>query len=134
MRFNVKHTAAIAAVALATFGIAAPSFATTRDGTMNSWNEGDQSSDWKDTNTTSTVTNVKFYATCSHDFTARIRRNNVAFDTTMASERINCTSYNDAVVGGNYPSDKYHLDVQEHYLSGGYIVYPNLRGDFRITW
>ena len=134
MRVNIRNTAAVAAVVLVTFGVAAPSFATTRDGVMTKWTDGDQSSDWKDTNTTSIDTNVKFYATCRHDFDARIRKNNFGPDTTMASERINCTSYNDAVVGGDYASDSYHFDVHESYLSGGYIFYPYLTGEYRITW
>lgn len=134
VRVQAKKVMAVLAVGMLSFGVAAPSFATTRDGTMTKWTDGDQSADWSDSNTTSTVTSVRFYATCSHDFDARIRKNNVGPDTTMASERINCTSYNDSVVGGDYPADSYHFDVHESYVAGCCVYYPYLSGNYRITW
>lgn len=127
-----KTMTAVAAIGLTAFGLAAPAFASERSGTMTKWHDGDRSSSWSDINSNSSVL---FSATCKHDFNARIRRE-VDFlpDSTTGSERINCTSYNDAVVSTGTASGSYHFDVAESYLAGGYIFYPDLTGRYRITW
>ncbi|MGO4258288.1 hypothetical protein [Marmoricola sp. RAF53] len=133
MHFRSKLLAA-GAIALTTFGVAAPALAATRSGTMTNWTDGDASSSWHDSNTTSVSTKVVFYARCKHDFDARIRKESFGPDKTVASERINCTSYDDAVVGGDYAADDYHFDVHESDVAAGMVIYPYLSGSYQITW
>lgn len=135
MRISGKKFLPVAAIGLVTFGVVAPAFAEgSRTGTMTNWTDGDSSNSWADHNSDGATTSVLFYQGCKHDFDARIRKENFTWDTTMASERINCTSYNDAVVGGDYAADNYHFDVHESYTAAGMVIYPYLSGSYKITW
>lgn len=137
-RHRVRKLAAITTgIAALTFGLAAPALAeSTVFGHMSGWGDGHASSSWHDYNTDSTNTHVTFYDSCTKEFTGRIRRNNFGPDTTMGSEWINCTSYDDAVYAGDVPSDDYHFDVQLSSSSCGKFSCsdPKTSGDYREYW
>lgn len=81
--------------------------------------DGMQSPNWHHTNSSGITTQVQFNYQCTHNFTSRIRRNNLGPDTTVGSEFINCHEYNDSVYSdpANLPTDDYHFDYQ--FSSGG---------------
>ena len=131
----VRKFVAVTALAVAVLGVAAPSWAAERAGKMTRWHDGDRSGSWHDKGKNGAITKVVFTARCKHDFVARIRlESRFRPDKTRGSERINCTSYDDAVVGGNLGSGDYHFDVQEFRVIGNSVYYPDLTGSYKVHW
>lgn len=100
-------------------GLSAPAFAAVLSGRDFAATDGMQSPNWHHTNSSGITTQVQFNYQCTHNFTSRIRRNNLGPDTTVGSEFINCHEYNDSVYSdpANLPTDDYHFDYQ--FSSGG---------------
>ena len=104
------------------------------NGHMEKWTDGDRGPTWHDSNIDNVITNVTFYSVCRHNFDARIRKERFGPDGTVGSERINCTSYDDAVYAGDVPADDYHFDVSEYSCSVAACFYPYLTGDYTEYW
>lgn len=64
----------------------------------------------------------------------QFRKERFGPDGTVGSERINCTSYDDAVYAGDVPADDYHFDVSEYTCSVAACFYPYLTGDYTEHW
>jgi len=135
-RTSLKQGLAVsAAVGLVTLGSAAPAFAEGRqNGHMEKWTDGDRGPTWHDSNIDNVITKVVFYSVFRHDFDARIRKERFGPDGTVGSERINCTSYDDADYAGDEPADDYHFDVSEYTCSVAACFYPYLTGDYTEHW
>ena len=105
---------------------------------MHGWNDGDPGATWHDYNKDSTDTHVTFYQGCTHEFTARIRKENFGPDDTIATEYINCGSYDDAVRAGDIGAEDYHFDIQDIRGFGTCGKFecptPNTSGNYREYW
>ena len=133
-----RYGSGVVAIGCIAFGVTAPAFAEgSHAGHMAKWTNGDRGPTWHDSTLKkdTTETRVVFYVGCSHDFTARIRREKFGPDETEAKERINCTSYTDAVRAGVADrADDYHFDVQEAITNGTSVYYPFLTGNYKEFW
>ena len=108
-RARKRGLASIASFAIVV-GIASPAVAGYRATSFTNEKDGYKSSSWKDNDSTD-ITKVTF-TSCTRDFTARIRRDLPALDSTWGEEKIQCTEKVDAVRSDSKAvKDDYHFDI-----------------------
>jgi len=136
---NIRKVATLllATIAIAV-GVAAPAFAENhRAGKMVNWANGQRSANWTETDSTDDKSRVTFARGCTRDFTATIRKvRRYRPDRDVVSERINCTSYTDALKASKLNPARYHFRIN----GMGSVCYAGAcrsyvtSGKYKITW